>query len=57
VPQLGAIGPPADVTLTPLPARRRTRIAYRNGTRHQPPVSACIAAIRAAVDNLGFGES
>jgi DNA-binding transcriptional LysR family regulator len=57
VPQLGAIGPPADVTLTPLPTRRRTRIAYRNGTRHQPPVSACITAIRASVDNLGSGES
>ncbi len=48
VPQLGAIDPPADVTLTPLPTRRRTRIAYRNGTRDQPPVAACIAAIRAA---------
>jgi len=57
VPQLGAIGPPADVTLTPLPARRRTRIAYRKGTRHQPPVAACIIAIRASVDNLGSGES
>jgi DNA-binding transcriptional LysR family regulator len=50
VPQLGAIDPPADVTLTELPTRRRTRIAYRNGTRDQPPVSACIAAIRAAAD-------
>jgi len=49
VPQLGAIGPPLDVVLTELPARRRTRIAYRNGTRDHPPVSACIAAIRAAV--------
>src|SRR5580693_1746459 len=48
VPQLGAIGPPPGVVLTELPARRRTRIAYRNGTRHHPPVSACIAAIRAA---------
>jgi DNA-binding transcriptional LysR family regulator len=57
VPQLGAIGPPADVMLTPLPTRRRTRIAYRNGTRHQPPVAACITAIRASVDNLGSGES
>jgi DNA-binding transcriptional LysR family regulator len=43
VPQLGAIGPPPGVVLTELPARRRTRIAYRNGTRHRPPVSACIA--------------
>jgi DNA-binding transcriptional LysR family regulator len=53
VPQLGAIGPPRDVVLTELPARRRTRIAYRNGTRHHPPVSACIAAIRAAAGTAG----
>jgi DNA-binding transcriptional LysR family regulator len=53
VPQLGAIGPPSDVVLTELPARRRTRIAYRNGTRHHPPVSACIAAIHAAADDVG----
>jgi DNA-binding transcriptional LysR family regulator len=53
VPQLGAVDPPADVTLTPLPTRRRTRIAYRNGTRNQPPVSACIAAIRAAAHGAG----
>jgi DNA-binding transcriptional LysR family regulator len=53
VPQLGAIGPPSDVVLTELPARRRTRIAYRNGTRHHPPVSACIAAIHAAAGTVG----
>jgi len=52
VPQLGAIGPPPGVLLTELPARRRTRIAYRNGTRHQPQVSACIAAIHAAVTRV-----
>ena len=52
VPQLGAIGPPPGVVLTELPARRRTRIAYRNGTRHHPPVSACIAAIRAAAGTV-----
>jgi len=46
VPQLGAIGGPADVVLTPLLARRRTRIAYRRGTRRHPAVSACVAAIR-----------
>jgi DNA-binding transcriptional LysR family regulator len=46
VPQLGAVGGPAEVTLTPLPARRRTRIAYRRGTRRHPAVSACVAAIR-----------
>jgi DNA-binding transcriptional LysR family regulator len=53
VPQLGAIGPPPEVVLTELPARRRTRIAYRNGARHHPPVSACIAAIHAAAGTAG----
>ncbi len=56
VPQLGAIGPPPEVVLTELPARRRTRIAYRNGTRHHPPVSACIAAIHAAADTHRVGR-
>jgi DNA-binding transcriptional LysR family regulator len=36
VPQLAAGGRPAGVILTPLSARRRTRIAYRKGTRHHP---------------------
>ncbi len=53
VPELGATDRPAEVTLTPLPTRRRTRIAYRNGTRDRPPVSACIAAVRAAADTVG----
>jgi DNA-binding transcriptional LysR family regulator len=52
VPQLGAADPPADVTLTPLPTRRRTRIAYRKGTRHQPSVAACLAAIRDAARDV-----
>jgi DNA-binding transcriptional LysR family regulator len=56
VPQLGAIGPPPGVVLTELPARRRTRIAYRNGTRHHPPVSACVAAIHAAADTHRIGR-
>src|ERR1700728_2240244 len=55
VPQLGAVGPPRGVVLTELPARRRTRIAYRNGTRYHPPVSACIAAIHAAADTHRVG--
>lgn len=56
VPQLGAADPPAGVRLTPLPARRRTRIAYRRGTRRDPAVSACIAAIRAsATARIGAG--
>src|SRR3984885_3214692 len=56
VPQLGATGPPPGVVLTELPARRRTRIAYRNGTRHHPPVSACIAAIHAAAATHQVGR-
>jgi DNA-binding transcriptional LysR family regulator len=55
VPELGVIGPPAGVLLTPLPARRRTRIACRNGARRQPPVAACIEAIRAAAGALDAG--
>jgi len=56
VPQLGAIGPPPGVVLTELPARRRTHIAYRNGTRHHPPVSACVAAIHAAAGTGRVGR-
>ena len=46
VPQLGLPGAPPGVTLTPLPARRHTEIAYRKGTRHHPAISAFIAAVR-----------
>jgi DNA-binding transcriptional LysR family regulator len=56
VPQLGATGAPAEVVLTPLPTRRRTRIAYRSGTRHQPPVAAGIDAIRASAERLGLAK-
>lgn len=56
VPQLGAAGAPAEVVLTPLPTRRRTRIAYRSGTRHQPKVAVCIDAIRASAERLGLAE-
>jgi len=48
VPELAAAGVPAGVTLTPLRARRRTRIACRSGTRGHPAVSAFAAAIRSA---------
>jgi DNA-binding transcriptional LysR family regulator len=57
VPELGVIGPPADVALTPLLTRHRTRIAYRKGARHQPAASACIAAIRASARTLGLQEA
>jgi len=56
VPQLGAAGAPAEVVLTALPTRRRTRIAYRSGTRHQPPVAACVDAIRASAERLSLAE-
>jgi DNA-binding transcriptional LysR family regulator len=45
IPQLAATDVPAGVTLTPLQTRRRTRIAYRSGTRRHPAVSAFAAAI------------
>jgi DNA-binding transcriptional LysR family regulator len=46
VPQLAVVGAPAAVILAPLTVRRRTRIAYRRGTRRHPAVSACVAALR-----------
>jgi DNA-binding transcriptional LysR family regulator len=52
VPQLGAIHVPADVTLTPLPARRRTCIAYRRGTRRHPAIAAFGTAIRESADRV-----
>jgi len=49
VPQLGVTGAPSGVTLTPLTSRRRTRIAYRKGTRRHPVVSAFADAVREGV--------
>jgi DNA-binding transcriptional LysR family regulator len=46
IPQLGATNVPAGVVLTPMAFRRRTRIAYRKGTRGHPVVSAFTDAIR-----------
>jgi DNA-binding transcriptional LysR family regulator len=46
VPQLGAAQPPPGVRLLPLPARRRTRIAFRRGAGAHPAVAACVAALR-----------
>lgn len=46
VPQLAAVHPPEGVRLVPLPTRRRTRIAYRQGAAAHPAVVACTAAIR-----------
>jgi len=46
IPQLGAADAPPEVTLTPLTARRRTSIAYRQGTRDHPDIAAFAAAVR-----------
>jgi DNA-binding transcriptional LysR family regulator len=48
VPQLAAARPPAEVRLIPLPTRRRTRIAYRQGAATHPAVAACVTAIRSS---------
>jgi DNA-binding transcriptional LysR family regulator len=48
IPQLAATNPPPGVTLMPLATRRRTRVAYRRGTRQHPAVAACVAAIHAS---------
>ncbi|NUO55312.1 MAG: LysR family transcriptional regulator [Hamadaea sp.] len=47
VPALGVV-PTPGVTLTPLPLRRRTHVAYRTGSDAHPAVVACVAALRAA---------
>jgi DNA-binding transcriptional LysR family regulator len=46
VPQLGAAQPPPGVRLRPLPACRRTRIAYRRGAGTHPAIAACAEALR-----------
>ena len=46
IPQLGLIGTPSGVAITPLAARRRSGIAYRKGTRHHPAIEAFVEAIR-----------
>ncbi|WP_306214383.1 LysR family transcriptional regulator [Actinoplanes sp. RD1] len=48
VPQLATADPPPAVTLTPLPARRRTRIAHRRAAAGHPAVTACTTALQAA---------
>ncbi|WP_040787120.1 LysR family transcriptional regulator [Nocardia pneumoniae] len=46
VPELGARECPADVVLSALPTRRRTRLAYRRGTGNHPAVRAARVALR-----------
>ncbi|MEV6095012.1 LysR substrate-binding domain-containing protein [Nocardia sp. NPDC051981] len=48
VPDLGVRSTPPGVTLTALPARRRTHLAYRRGTGAHPIVTAARTALRAA---------
>ncbi|MEV6694666.1 LysR family transcriptional regulator [Micromonospora sp. NPDC051196] len=52
VPQLAADGPPAGTRLVPLAIRRRTRVAYRQGSADHPAVLASVAALRGAAANL-----
>lgn len=48
VPQLAATQPPAGVRLIPLPTRRRTRIACRQGAAAHPAIAAFVSAISAS---------
>ncbi|MFG1795841.1 LysR family transcriptional regulator [Nocardia sp. NPDC049149] len=59
VPELGALTCPPEVTLTALPTRRRTHLAYRRGTGNHPAVRAARLALVAAVagsTNHGAGK-
>lgn len=49
VPQLGAVNPPAEVVLTPVPMCRRTKIAFRSGAGGHPAAVAITTILRAAV--------
>jgi DNA-binding transcriptional LysR family regulator len=48
VPQLGLVDPPPEVSLTRLPIRRRTMIAFRSGAARHPAVAAITKALRTA---------
>jgi DNA-binding transcriptional LysR family regulator len=49
VPELGLLMPPANLVLTALPTRRRTRLAYRRGTAEHPAVRAARSALHTSV--------
>jgi len=55
VPELALAERPCGVTLTPLPARRRTLIACRAAASAHPAVTAGAAAIRAAAASYRAG--
>jgi DNA-binding transcriptional LysR family regulator len=50
IPRLGAIETPPGVLLTALPARRRSSIACRRGTRRHPAIAAFAATIARLAD-------
>jgi DNA-binding transcriptional LysR family regulator len=56
VPELALADRPDGVTLTPVPARRRTLIAFRAAAAAHPAVTACAAAIQAAAANYRAGS-
>jgi DNA-binding transcriptional LysR family regulator len=49
VPQLGTMDSPRGVVLTPVPIRRRTKIAIRSGAARHPAVAAITEALRSTV--------
>lgn len=49
VPQLGTVDSPPGITLTPVPIRRRTKIAIRSGAARHPAVTAITRALRSTV--------
>ncbi|HEY8473705.1 MAG TPA: LysR family transcriptional regulator [Natronosporangium sp.] len=53
VPQLAIAEPPAGVSLTELPMRRRTCAAYRRGAGQHPAVAALVSALRTASPYAG----
>jgi DNA-binding transcriptional LysR family regulator len=55
VPELALADRPDGVTLTPVPARRRTLIAFRAAASAHPAVIACAAAIQAAAASYRAG--
>lgn len=55
VPELGVAHHPPDVTLIPLGARRRSRIACRKGTRDHPVIAAFASAVHE--ETVDRGES
>jgi DNA-binding transcriptional LysR family regulator len=55
VPELALADRPDGVTLTPVPARRRTLIAFRAASSAHPAVTACATAIQAAAASYRAG--